>query len=273
MTPTFTALSVKALSGLFRDVGIGQGDSVVVHSSFRSLGPVRDGPSGVIQALLEVLGTEGNLMLPTFNYSLPDNEGLFDPISVPARTGIIPETGRKWPGAVRSLHPTHSVAVVGPDAKELTRDHLEVRAMGVGSPLDRLAQKNGKVLLIGVGNNTNSMIHVGEEYASVPKAPWDSGLPQIQVRLADGRTVWHAMDTSTSCSTAFGAVEYPLRQKNLIRDFRRGETKFQLMRGKDVVDVVCGMVAKQPDILLCTNPGCRPCTGARKNLREQGRHL
>jgi aminoglycoside 3-N-acetyltransferase len=266
-----TELTVRDLSESFGDVGISEGDSVVVHSSFRSLGPVRGGPAAVIQALLDVLGADGNLMLPTFNYRLSDRERLFDPAAIPARTGIIPETGRTWTGALRSLHPTHSVAVIGPDAEELTRDHLKGRAMGVGSPLDRLAEKNGKVLLIGVGNNTNSMIHIGEEHANVPKAPWQFGLPEIQVRLPDGRIVWHAMDTSTSCSTAFGAVEYPLRQKRLIRDFRRGATKFQLMRGTDVIEVVCDALTEQPDILLCTNAECRPCSGARKNLQEQGR--
>ena len=264
-------LTVRDLSETFGDVGISEGDSVVIHSSFRSLGPVKGGPGAVIQALLDVLGAEGNLMLPTFNYRLSVQDRLFDPAAISAQTGIIPETGRTWPGALRSLHPTHSVAVIGPDAEELTRDHLKGKALGIGSPLDRLAEKDGKVLLIGVGNNTNSMIHVGEEHANVPKEPWQFGLPEIQVLLPDGRKVWHAMDTSTSCSTAFGAVEYPLRQKSLIQDFRRGTTKFQLMRGKDVIEVVCDAVAEQPDILLCTNSECRPCSGARKNLREQGR--
>ncbi|MGW8179099.1 MAG: aminoglycoside N(3)-acetyltransferase [bacterium] len=266
-------LTVRELSETFDDVGISKGDAVVVHSSFRSLGPVKGGPAGVIQALLDVLGADGNLMLPTFNYRLSDQDRLFDPASTPAKTGIIAEMGRTWPGAVRSLHPTHSVAVIGPDAEELTRDHLKGRAMGVGSPLDRLAEKNGKVLLIGVGNNTNSMIHVGEEHAVVPKAPWQFGLPEIRVRMPDGGIVLHAMDTSTSCSTAFGAVEYPLRQKRLIHDSRRGTTKFQLMLGIDVIEVVCGMVSEQSDILLCTNAECRPCSGARKNLREEGRLL
>ncbi|MFA5864384.1 MAG: AAC(3) family N-acetyltransferase [Phycisphaerae bacterium] len=254
----------------FRTLGLDTGDSLIVHSAFRALGEVDGGPSTVIQALLNVIGPSGNLMLPTFNYAVPLPEPYFDPAETPGATGIITEIGRKWPGAMRSAHPTHSVAVIGPGAESLTRDHLNHRALGIGSPIDLLAQNKGKVLLIGVGHNTNSTIHVGEEYAKVPKAPWAFGLPSIKVRLPNGMILDHQVDTSTSCSTAFGSVEYFLRKDNLTRDFRLGACKFQLMHGRDVIRCVCEMIRKNPDILLCTHPGCLPCTGARKNLRDSG---
>ena len=253
---------VKAL----QKVGLAAGDSVIVHSAYRRLRPVEGGPATVIRALLEVLGPHGNLALPTFNYSIEPPATCFDPARTPGLTGIIPEIGRAWPGAIRSIHPTHSVAVLGPQAEELTRDHGRFRSVGIGSPLDRLAKREGKVLLIGVGHVSNSMVHIGEEYAGVPKAPWAIGLPVYQVRLPDGRLVPYQSDTSSSCSTAFGAVEFALRSKGQIRDLRLGVAKFQLMRAQDVIDNVVEMVKQKPDILLCTNPGCVPCTGARKNL-------
>jgi aminoglycoside N3'-acetyltransferase len=134
--------------------------------------------------------------------------------------------------------------------------------------MDRLAKRGGKVLLVGVGHIANTTIHVGEEYAGVPKAPWAIGLPIVKVLMPDGSTTTCQLDTSSSCSAAFGPVEYKLRQNKLIQDLRLGPAALQLMRGADVIDCVHEMVKDKPDILLCTNPECKPCTGARQNIHR-----
>ncbi len=89
--------------------------------------------------------------------------------------------------------------------------------------------------------------------------------------MPDGTVAAHQIDTSTSCSTAFDAVEHALRRYGEIRDFPAGSAKLRLMLGKDVIKRVCEIIEEKPDVLLCTNPNCRPCTGARTLLREQGR--
>lgn len=261
--------SIDGLSEAFRATGLEVGDHVIAHSAYRSLGGVEDGPRGVIKALLQVIGSSGNLMLPTFNYAPADRT--FDPDETPGLTGIIPELGRKWPGAIRSLHPSHSVAVIGPDAEALTAGHLDCRTVGIGSPVDRLAKIGGKVLLIGVSHTSNTTAHVAAEYAGIPSAPWDDGLPVIDIKMRDGSVIQHQLDTSTACSCAFNAVECPLRENGFIRDNRIGGCLMQLVRGQDVIDTVCAMLAEHPDILLCTAPGCTPCNGTRENLRRMGR--
>lgn len=266
-----TGLTRNELVEAFRALGLATGDSVVVHSSCRSLGPVEGGADTVLDALIETIGPGGNLMLPTFNYTRPLPEPCYDPDTTPARTGIIPQLGRRRSGAVRSLHPTHSVAVIGPQAEALTRDHLAVRTLGKGSPLDRLAAAGGKVLLIGVGYTSNSLIHVAEEHADIPKASWHDPLPLLKVRLPTGQVVEHRLDTSPSCSAAFGGAEYALRRHGEIRDSRVGAGKLHLMRAQDVVQRVVEMIREKPDILLCTWVGCRPCTEARKTLKKEGR--
>lgn len=256
------------LAQMLRDIGLGAGDSVIVHSSLRSLGPVESGPEGVIDALLEAVGPHGNLMLPTFNYSHPLPQPHYDRVATACRTGAIPETGRKRPEAIRSLHPTHSVAVIGPDARELTDDHLSVRAFGVGSPIDRLAQRGGKVLLLGVGHTSNSTIHVGEEHGGLPKPPKDyhPGAFAAKVLLPDGKVIEHALDSSPSCSAAFEAAALPLRQAQAIRDGRIGGCLVQLMPGQAVIDAVVCLIHEHPGAMLCTNPNCVSCTGVRRNL-------
>ena len=289
------ALSKDQLVKALREIGLRPGDSFIVHSSYKSLGEVEGGPETVIDALIEAVSPGGNLVLPTFNYTQNIADPYFDPAVVPCRTGIIPELGRMRPNAVRSLHPTHSCTVIGPDAVELTRDHMSFRSVGVGSPIDRLAKMGGKVLLLGVRHTSNTMVHLGEEYAGIPKGSWFEAPTFAEVLMPDRSVIEHEIDTSTSCSHGFGAVEEPMRAHGDITDLavgsafsvqrsassgfseRRtknqepGTSAWQLMMGQDVVDRVGEIIAEKADILLCENPSCRPCTTARKNLRQQGR--
>lgn len=271
MTTLNNPLTVNNLIAAFGEIGLHKSDSLIIHSSLSSLGRVERGADGVLDALLEVIGPSGNLMLPTFNYTRPLPEPYYDPQNTPCRTGIIPETGRKRPDAVRSLHPTHSAAVSGPDAKQLTDGHLRTRAFGKNSPVDLLIQAGGKILLLGVTHTSNSAIHIGEEYAEIPKVSWYEPLPMIKVLMPDGKIIEHQLDASPSCSAAFNAVEYSLRQHNEINDLRIGAAKMQLVSGAAIVRRVVEMIEKKADILLCRWGGCKPCAGARKLLKETGR--
>jgi aminoglycoside 3-N-acetyltransferase len=242
----------------------------VVHSSFRRLRRILDTPDEAIDAILECLGPAGDLVLPTFNYTSPLPEPCYDPEETPARTGIIVEIGRKRPEARRSLHPTHSVAVIGPHAEELTRGHLEGRALGIDSPLDRLARSGGKVLLLGVGHTSNSTIHVAEEHAGVPKVPLSDPLPRARVRRPDGSMIEHRLDPSPSCGIAFGGAEYVLRREGLIRDARAGSCRVQLMHGQDVIDRVGDLIRREPKVLLCTSQACERCRRTRRRIDQGG---
>ncbi len=259
-------ITKQQLVAALREIGLQPGDSYIVHSSYRSLGDVEGGPEAVIDALIEAVGPTGNLALPTFNYTANIAEPYFDPAVVRCLTGIIPELGRKRPTAVRSLHPTHSMTVIGPDAVELTKDHMSYRSVGLGSPIDRLAKMGGKVLLLGVGFTSNTTVHLGEEYAGTPKVGWFEETKYARVLMPDGSIVSHEVDTSTSCSRGFGAAELPLRRNGEIRDLQLGNSKWMLMQGMDVVRRVVEILGEKPDALLCTWAGCRPCTGARRNL-------
>ena len=265
------SIALGALLGVFREAGLSEGESVILHSSLRSLGPVEGGADTVLDALLGAIGAKGNLMLPTFNYTDPLPQPYYDPIETPCRTGIIPETGRRRRGAVRSLHPTHSVAVIGPNAGFLTAGHLDHRAFGKGSPVGRLAEMNGKVLLIGVDHRANSMVHVAEEYADIPKVPWWNAQRIGRVRMPDGKIVSHELDTSPSCSAAFGAVEARLRRHNEVRDGRAGKAMLQLVLARDVISRACEMIAEKADVLLCTWAQCNACSSTRQELRRLGR--
>ena len=96
----------------FNDLGVVEGDTVLVHSAFKSLGPVPGGIETVVQGLLLAVGPEGTLLMPALSRALRPPE-VFDERSTPANVGAIPEYSRTREGTTRSLHPTHSVCAVG----------------------------------------------------------------------------------------------------------------------------------------------------------------
>jgi aminoglycoside 3-N-acetyltransferase len=246
-----------------RRAGIQPGWNILVHSSMRSMGTVAGGPEDVVEAFLEVLGEEGTLMVPTFHYRIQD---YYDPALTPSVTGLITETLRLDPRAVRSLQPTHSVAAIGRRAAEFVEGHERAGALRIGSPIDKLAKAGGYTVLLGVGHLSNSSVHVGESWARAPylAVPYYPDLPPaVRVRRPDGEFIDVPLAVQPGCSRGFGAIEMPLRERGSIRDFKIGPAFCQLMKTQDIIDCTVAVLARRPDVLLCTDPGCYFCTHAR----------
>jgi aminoglycoside 3-N-acetyltransferase len=259
----------QSLTEQLRRLGIGAGDSIVVHSSLRSIGHVDGGAEAVVHALLNAVGDDGLLLAPTYTYFSTQ----FDPAAEPSLTGRLTETMRMWPGAHRSWHPTHSAVAIGAGADEVVLGHHLRAACGFGSPMDRVAARNGWVLLIGVGHNTNSTIHVGEVHAAVPylDVPFFADSPrELTVVTPEGDMIVPIIHPS-GCSKAFGAVERPLRQRSAVRDGFFGRALVQLMRGDAVIKTVVDMLTANPGDLLCTDPACHRCTESRKEIERAKR--
>ena len=161
--------------------GIVPGDSVLVHSSFKSLGQGGT-PADVIEALLDTVGPTGNVLFPTHTWvgAGPTTPPTFDVRTSPSKEiGIIPEVARLWEGGVRSVHPTHSVVAIGPDAGWFTEGHFEGGICGLGSPYDRICEPKsgtGYILLLGVNNHRNTSIHMVEEVLEVPETMTESAI-------------------------------------------------------------------------------------------------
>lgn len=163
-------------------LGVRPGETVLVHSSLRSLGWVCGGAVAVVQALLDALGSGGTLVVPTQTmdnsdpslWSKPpvpeawwptirDTMPAFDPRLTPSRgVGVLAELVRTWPGAVRSDHPQASFAAVGPDAAALMAVHRLDSHLGEDSPLAALERAGARVLLLGVGYDSCTAFHLAE---------------------------------------------------------------------------------------------------------------
>lgn len=258
------SITRNTISNCFCEAGLSRGANVLIHSSMSSIGRVEGGPDAVIDAILDIIGSSGTLMVPTFNYWASE---LFDPDSTPGLTGLISETLRRRKTAVRSLHPTHSVAAIGESAVEFTKEHQETGALRLGSPVDKLAKSGGYVVLVGVRHESNSTIHLGEAYAR----PWYLGFPfsptdPTEAKILDRgsiKTVKIA-GSQSGCSLAFNVLELPLRRQGQIVDFKVGEALCQLIPAKAVIECTVSLLREQEDILLCRYSGCFFCSNARR---------
>lgn len=260
---------MQVLVQSFSTLGIQQGDRIVVHSAFRNLGPIEGGADTLIDALLTCIGKEGLLVVPTFTYNNPT----FDTESTPSRTGVFTELLRKREGSIRSLHPTHSVAAFGKGAEEVCKGHHLVPGLGIDSPLDRVAQSGGSILLLGVGHTSNSTMHVAEAYARVPykDIPFNPTWPtRIPVTSAGTATLEVEVYDPPGCSRSFGSIEASLRQRAVIKDGAIGKALVQLMPGQAVIDSTVEILQQDAAALLCSDPACYRCSQARVRIVGEG---
>lgn len=137
-------------------IGIKSGDILLVHSSLSRIGYLEEGPKTLVDAILEVIGPEGNLLMPTspnnvYQLNYIRNTPFFDVLNSPSKTGKITEYFRTMPGVVRSLSPTEPVSALGPRAEEFTKDHFnQITPYNEHSPFYKVSENEGKILYIGV---------------------------------------------------------------------------------------------------------------------------
>lgn len=184
-------LNPKKIISDLQNLGIKNDDIIVVHSSYNALrgeDTIEGGPEAVIQALKETV-KNGTLIIPTFSYKNVSIENrVFDVKHTPVCIGILPETMRKDPEAIRSAHPTHSLAVWGKDAKLFTeKHHLDHTPVGVNSPLSEAYRRGGKIVMLGAPFARNTSLH-GVEEKILPEYLFTTNY-DYSVTLENGKTI------------------------------------------------------------------------------------
>lgn len=184
-----------------KEMGIKPHDTLLVHSSMKSIGEVDGGADTVLDALMEYL-SEGLLILPTHTwYSMSEYHSVYDPRLEPACVGILPNLFMKRKGVLRSLHPTHSVAVYGVDSEAFIEgEENRTTPCPPGGCYDRLKERKGKILLIGVGHERNTFIHCVEEHLNVPDR-LTSEPTYFKIVMSDGKikpSFMHRHDNSVT---------------------------------------------------------------------------
>ncbi|MBC9716043.1 aminoglycoside 3-N-acetyltransferase [Streptomyces sp. TRM66268-LWL] len=209
---------------LVRDLGalgLRAGDVVMFHTRLSALGYVTGGAQTVIDALCEVVGDQGTLMVtcgwndappyewttwpPEWQEAVRTEHPAFDPERSEAdhSYGRLPEALRRRPGAVRSRHPDASFAALGAAAHRLMDDHPWDDPHGPDTPLARLVELGGKVLMLGAPLDTLTVLHHAEALADAPGKRFVDYEQPVEV---DGRRVWRRFHDIDSAEGAFDYV-------------------------------------------------------------------
>jgi aminoglycoside 3-N-acetyltransferase len=248
------ALRGSDLAASFAEVGVRRGGALLVHSSLSSLGMVHGGEHVVIDALLEAVGPDGLLIMPTHTWStVHAAQPVFHERLTPSVTGRITETFRHRPSAVRSRHPTHSVAALGAGAAQFCAGHeLWSTPCSRSSPYGRLVEAGGHVLMIGVGLESFTLMHGIEEWAEVP---WlFNRVETLHVICADGtiRTVTSRRHTNDPYyeERDFPSLEPRLRAAGAIRSAEAGPATLRLIDAAKAVEVLLPLLRAEPDLVL-----------------------
>lgn len=160
--------TIEELKEQIRAMGIEKDDTVLIHTSMRAVGPVEKGADGVIDAFCQVL-SEGLFLVPTHTWAVVNRENpVFDVRSTVPNIGALPVCAAFRPDGFRSLHPTHSIWGHGADAEAFLQGEEKACTPGpIGGAWHRLADRNAKILLIGIGNERNTYIHAVDEIADI----------------------------------------------------------------------------------------------------------
>jgi aminoglycoside 3-N-acetyltransferase len=171
-------LTLENLVNEFEALGLSAWDTLLVHSSYKSLGGVEGGPQTIIDALLAVLGEDGTLIMPTFNFDFCKGRP-WDIRTTPSHMGAITNMVREHPDAKRVFHPIYSFAILGKYADYLTKDRYK-SSYGRNSVFGKLRELDGKIMVIGL-RYTDSMTffhHIEEmegvdyRYMKTPSPCW-----------------------------------------------------------------------------------------------------
>jgi aminoglycoside 3-N-acetyltransferase len=150
----------------FQAIGLHAGDTLLVHSSYKSFGGVDGGPQTVIDAFLEVLGPEGTLVMPTFNFNFCKGKP-WDVRTTRSQMGAMTNMVRERPDAKRIFHPIYSFAIVGKHAEFLTKDRYK-SSYEKDSVFGKLREVDGKIMVIGLAyNDSMTFFHHVEELEGV----------------------------------------------------------------------------------------------------------
>ncbi|MBF8437950.1 AAC(3) family N-acetyltransferase [Halanaerobiaceae bacterium Z-7014] len=240
--------------------GLRSGEKIIVHSSLSSLGWVCGGPITLIQAFMDIVTEKGNIVMPAHSedYTEPSywknppvDEAWWDTIrkEMPAyqpeitpcgSIGVVPETFRKFPGVKRSSHPAVSFTAWGQDSNYIISNHSLENSLGQNSPLGKIYDLKGKILLIGVNHDRNTSLHLAEHKANFQKEKELQGSPIIR----DQKRVWVEYEDLKYDDSDFIDVGEAFENKNNYQEFNIGHTTARLLPQKALVDYAAKWFSK-----------------------------
>lgn len=239
------------LIGGVHNLGLNAGDTVLVHSAYKSLGGVEGGPQTVIDALLELLTAEGTLIMPTFNFDF--NKGHpWDVRSTPSQMGILTELVRQDPRARRVFHPIYSFAIIGKLADFLTRERYK-SSYERKSLFGKLRDVDGKIMIIGLDyTHSFTFVHHVEELEGVDYRYMKAFTGQVTEE--DGRTyvdTFYMMvrDLDKGVITEVNPMGALLEARGVVKVGKIGDATVKLMKAAEAYPVIAEEMKRDPFLM------------------------
>jgi aminoglycoside 3-N-acetyltransferase len=251
-------LTIPSLVSQFQKLPVPQGVPLLVHSSFSSLGWIAGGALAVIEGLVQFLGSQRTLVMPTHTGNLSDPADwenppvpeswwpyiretmpAFQPDKTPTwGMGAIPELFRTLPGVIRSTHPWASFAALGPESQFILQDQKLDFSMDDYSPLGRLYQSKAWVMLLGVDYSSNTCFHLAEYRTEWPKKKIFKAYSPCAEPFFKERT-WASFNEIDFDSDDFPQIGQAFEQTGKVQHYSIGKANVRVFSLVDAVDFAC----------------------------------
>ena len=255
------ALTRQEIVDGLRQLGVREGSVVMAHSALSAFGRVEGGAETIIEALIEAVGPNGTLLMPAMASEQP-----FRIESSPSTVGKITEVFRSYPGATRSLHPTHSVAGIGPLVDELIAGHIDQpTALGPESPWGRMAERDDAfILLLGCDQDRNTLLHSAEEAVD---GAYLNTLSRTYID-ADGNERTKVLESFPGPHRDFIGLDPLFESAGVMAVGKIGGAVCRLMSAGQTLMLAIEALRRDPAAVLCDNPHCRDCVLQRADIKR-----
>lgn len=252
LTQKLFAFNSSQLLELLRRLGVQPGDVVCVHSAFDQFLGFQGHVGDALKVLQQAVGDEGGLMMPTqpFASTAIDyvrKHPVTDIARAPSTVGMITEILRRTPGAVRSINPTHPVALWGQRGVKLAdRDWEAGTPCGRGTAYHRLIDEDARILMMGTGLQPMTFYHCLEELIEpqMPFSPFTSEVFELKSKNRAGEVFDSRMrlfEPGPSSRRRMSLMEPDLRAAGAWRAGRVGRLQVISLRAVQVLEVVEAM--------------------------------
>ncbi|MFA6074852.1 MAG: AAC(3) family N-acetyltransferase [Negativicutes bacterium] len=239
------------ISDALKSSGIANYEIVLAHCSLKSFGQVDGGAASVVEALTMMSNT---VLFPAFTGKITDGKNCPPVMNVaqsPTWTGAIPEAARIKTGALRSLHPTHSLTGFGARAKALLVNHENTHSpCDENSPFYSLVRNNGIIALFGCDHNSNTMVHCCEELAKVPYHLQHDVTDGVVMTDSREIIVANRLHNWQKPPTNFNKIEQLLVKAQALIVVKVCNSQVKIIDARKMFDVVCNQLIRDPGYLI-----------------------
>ena len=248
---TQTPNTIATIESDLKKLGLKKGMTIIVHSSLSQIGWICGSEQAVIEALMNVITEDGNIVMPTQSTDVSDPKHwgappipddwwqivrdtmpAFNPKSTPTRgMGRIAECFRTFDGVKRSNHPTVSFAAWGANADKIVENHELSFGFGKNSPLRKIYDLSGHILLLGVDYDKNTSLHLSESCSQV-RGTLFSGAPIME----QGKRVWKEYECLDHNTDDFLEIGLNFEKAHHVSKEKVGNATAKLMNQRELVD-------------------------------------